>query len=199
MNRIAAQLKDTPLLQHYGGPIPVYFADGGEQNYTSVLPLYRIELEFTVPPDIAAGRVVTVKIRHSERLGGQLWKLILSALMWAQLPRNDSDNEYEIAFLSALEMIVDLKIQNVNFSESQIINGCKIISEKLQPEMESQKMFQILPKLLLRTIKADEKFDELRDLVCNCMKYPELRHILDGFNRKEDMLLFSKKKLRTYP
>ena len=80
VNRIAAQLKDTPLLQHYGGPIPVYFADGGEQNYTSVLPLYRIELEFTVPPDIAAGRVVTVKIRHSERLGGQLWKLILSAL-----------------------------------------------------------------------------------------------------------------------
>jgi len=117
------------------------------------------------------------------------------SMMWAQLPRNDSDNEYEIAFLSALEMIVDLKIQNVNFSESQIINGCKIISEKLQPEMESQKMFQILPKLLLRTIKADEKFDELRDLVCNCMKYPELRHILDGFNRKEDMLLFSKKKL----
>ena len=80
VNRIAAQLKDTPLLQHYGGPIPVYFVDGGEQNYTSVLPLYRIELEFTAPPDIAAGRVVAVKIRHSERLGGQLWKLILSAL-----------------------------------------------------------------------------------------------------------------------
>ena len=49
VNRIAAQLKDTPLLQHYGGPIPVYFADGGEQNYTSVLPLYRIELEFPAP------------------------------------------------------------------------------------------------------------------------------------------------------
>ena len=80
VNRIATQLKDTPLLQHYGGPIPVYLSDGGDQSYTSVLPLYRIELEFTAPADIASGRVVTVKIRHSERLGEQLWKLILSAL-----------------------------------------------------------------------------------------------------------------------
>ena len=80
VNRIATQLKDTPLLQHYGGPIPVYLSDGGDQSYTSVLPLYRIELEFTAPADIASGRVVTVKIRHSERLGGQLWTLILSAL-----------------------------------------------------------------------------------------------------------------------
>ena len=33
-----------------------------------------------ITADIASGRVVTVKIRHSERLGEQLWKLILSAL-----------------------------------------------------------------------------------------------------------------------
>ena len=80
VSRIAAQLKDSPLLQRHGGPVPVYVAEGKGQNYISVLPLYRIELEFTTPADIASGRVVTVKIRHSERLGEQLWKLILSAL-----------------------------------------------------------------------------------------------------------------------
>ncbi len=80
VNRIAAQLKDSPLLQHFGGPIPVYLAEGGERHYSSVLPLYRIELEFTAPAEFASGRVVTVKIRHPERLGGQLWKLILSAI-----------------------------------------------------------------------------------------------------------------------
>ena len=80
VNRIAAQLKDSPLLQHFGGPIPVYPAPGGEHNYTSVLPLYRIELEFTAPADLDSGRVVTVKVRHAEQLGDRLWKLLLSAV-----------------------------------------------------------------------------------------------------------------------
>ena len=79
VNRIAAQLKDSPLLQHYGGPIPVYLDPGGEHHYSSLLPLYRIELEFTAPADLDSGRVVTVKIRHAEQLGGHLWKLLLSA------------------------------------------------------------------------------------------------------------------------
>lgn len=78
VNRIAAQLKDSPLLQHFGGPVPVYLTPGREHQYTSVLPLYRIELEFTEPVNLASGRVVTVKIRHSEQLGRQFWKLLLS-------------------------------------------------------------------------------------------------------------------------
>lgn len=80
VNRIAAQLKDSPLLQHYGGPVPVYIAEGGGHNYISVLPLYRIELEFDSPPNIDMGRVVTVKIRHAERLGTRLWGLVVSAI-----------------------------------------------------------------------------------------------------------------------
>ena len=79
VNRIAAQLKDSPLLQHFGGPIPVYLEPAGEHHYSSVLPLYRIELEFASPPELDCGRVVSVKIRHSEQLGRQLWKLFLSA------------------------------------------------------------------------------------------------------------------------
>ena len=80
VNRIAARLQDSPLLQHFGGPIPVYLAEGSGHLYTSVLPLYRIELELTEPAALASGRVVTVKIRHPELLGEQLWKLLLSAI-----------------------------------------------------------------------------------------------------------------------
>ena len=80
VNRIAAQLKDSPLLQHFGGPIPVYLDPGSEHHYSSVLPLYRIELEFTAPADLDSGRVVTVKVRHAEQLGNRLWKLLLSAI-----------------------------------------------------------------------------------------------------------------------
>ena len=79
VNRIVAQLKDSPLLQHFGGPIPVYLDPAGGQHYSSVLPLYRIELEFTSPAALDCGRVVTVKVRHSEQLGSRLWKLLLSA------------------------------------------------------------------------------------------------------------------------
>ena len=80
VNRIAAQLKDSPLLQHFGGPIPVYPVPGNDHHYSSVLPLYRIELEFTAPADLDSGRIVTVKVRHAEQLGNRLWKLILSAI-----------------------------------------------------------------------------------------------------------------------
>ncbi len=80
VNRIAARLKDSPLLQHFGGPIPVYLASEDGHPYTSVLPLYRVELECTAPVEIDSGRVVTVKIRHAEQLGKQLWKLFLSAI-----------------------------------------------------------------------------------------------------------------------
>ncbi|WP_294482231.1 hypothetical protein, partial [uncultured Victivallis sp.] len=58
----------------------VYPDPGNDHHYSSVLPLYRIELEFTVPADLDSGRVVTVKIRHAEQLGNRLWKLILSAI-----------------------------------------------------------------------------------------------------------------------
>ncbi len=79
IDRVPARLKDSPLLFHYGGPIPVYANGGKSDEYTSVLPLYRIELAFSVEPDLDPGRVVTVKIRHTERLGERIWMLMLSA------------------------------------------------------------------------------------------------------------------------
>ncbi len=79
LNRIPVKLKDSPLLQHYGGPVPVYLSGEGASEYISVLPLYRIDLEFTGVPAFDCGRVATVKIRHSERLADRILTLLLSA------------------------------------------------------------------------------------------------------------------------
>ncbi len=79
VNRIAVRLKDSPLLQHYGGVIPVYADDADGRVYTSVLPLYRIELDFSAPTTLQSGRVVTVRVRHRERLAENVGRLILSA------------------------------------------------------------------------------------------------------------------------
>ncbi len=80
VNKLAARLDNSPLLQIYGGPIPVYMPDGNSHLYSSVFPLYCVELSFDASPDISCGRVVSVEVHHVERLGVRIWKLFISAL-----------------------------------------------------------------------------------------------------------------------
>ena len=80
INQIPSQLRDSPLLQQHGGPVPVYLPKGNGQSYVSVLPLYRIELEFTGQTKLLPGRVVTVKVRNTSRIGSELVKLLLSVV-----------------------------------------------------------------------------------------------------------------------
>lgn len=82
VNPLAARLKNSPLLQHFGGPIPVYIEEGKSESYSSVLPLYRVELTFdsTVEaPLLDSGRVVTVRIHHTEQLYPRILRFLLSA------------------------------------------------------------------------------------------------------------------------
>ncbi len=72
---VPARLKDSPLLQLYGGSIPVYPDAKGE--HMSLLPMYRIEIipEKDFPAEL--GRSVSVKIRHSERLAERIWTFLI--------------------------------------------------------------------------------------------------------------------------
>ncbi len=79
INPLSARLKNSPLLQQFGGPVPVYIEEGRSENYSSVLALCRVELEFednSAMPD--AGRVVTVKISHTEQLYLRVRQILLS-------------------------------------------------------------------------------------------------------------------------
>ena len=78
VDQISTRLENSPLLQHFGGPIPVYFEAEKSNSYTSVLALYRVTLRFTGQPDIDCGRVATVKISHRERLWSRLKQTALS-------------------------------------------------------------------------------------------------------------------------
>jgi putative peptide zinc metalloprotease protein len=81
INSIAAQLKNSPLLQHFGGPIPVYIDESAPSgSYSSVQTLYRVELAFQEMPEMKAGRVATVKIHHSEQLYNRVKQFVLSIL-----------------------------------------------------------------------------------------------------------------------
>jgi putative peptide zinc metalloprotease protein len=80
INPIAAVLRNSPLLQHFGGEIPVYPDEKKPGEYISVLPLYRVEIAADGMPAIQHGRVVRVKLLRREVLAGELWKFILSVL-----------------------------------------------------------------------------------------------------------------------
>ncbi len=79
VNPISAKLRNSPLLQHFGGPIPVYPDETNPGEYPSVMALYRIEIEFDSPPDLPPGRVVKVVVHHREQLFNRAWNFILSA------------------------------------------------------------------------------------------------------------------------
>ena len=77
--QIPAKLRHSPLLQNFGGTIPVYTDEKNPGEYTSLQALYRIEIEFDGKPECFAGRSVKVRILHKEMLGGEILKLLLSA------------------------------------------------------------------------------------------------------------------------
>lgn len=80
INTISARLKSSPLLQLFGGPLPVYIGEKNPETFHSVQSYYRIEIEFSPRLKIQPGRVVQVKVHHSERLFDSLRQLLLSAL-----------------------------------------------------------------------------------------------------------------------
>ncbi len=80
VNAVPAKLKNSALLQQFGGPIPVYIDERKAGEYTSVLPLYRIEIRFDEQPDIQVGRTLMVEVIHSERLYDSLKQYILSII-----------------------------------------------------------------------------------------------------------------------
>lgn len=77
--QIPAKLRHSPLLQNFGGTIPVYTDEKNPGEYTSLQALYRIEIEFDGKQECFAGRSVKVRILHKEMLGGEILKLLLSA------------------------------------------------------------------------------------------------------------------------
>lgn len=77
--QIPAKLRNSPLLQNFGGTIPVYSDEKNPGEYTSLQALYRIEIEFDGRPECFAGRSAKVRILHKEMLGGEILKLLLSA------------------------------------------------------------------------------------------------------------------------
>ena len=78
INRVAARLKNSPLLQHFGGPVPVYIEESRAGHYPSVLALHRIELEFDEASPLDIGRVASVRIHHREQLWNRLKEIVFS-------------------------------------------------------------------------------------------------------------------------
>ena len=78
VNQIPVKLHNSPLLQHFGGPIPVYADEKNPGEYQSVMAMYRIEVALEDPPRLFAGRSVRVKVLHREVLAGRIYDLLLS-------------------------------------------------------------------------------------------------------------------------
>ncbi len=79
VNPIPAVLRNSPLLQHFGGEIPVYIDEKKPGEYHSVLAMYRVEIEFDAPTDIQMGRTVRARVLHREVLAKELLRMLLSA------------------------------------------------------------------------------------------------------------------------
>jgi hypothetical protein len=68
VDAVALPLKDSPLLQVYGGRIPMYQSSDGESKYHSVRLYYQLELTFTGEVPLASGRRVRCEIEKTQRL-----------------------------------------------------------------------------------------------------------------------------------
>lgn len=75
IDSVPGKLPPGPLLQPFGGPIPVYPA---EKEFIPVQTLYRITLKPLEPPKFSSGRSVTVKLHHKERAGKYLIRFLLT-------------------------------------------------------------------------------------------------------------------------
>lgn len=80
VNSVPAKLRNSPLLQQFGGPIPVYMDEKRPGEFISVLPLYRIEIHFDEEIPFQNGRNVFVEIIHAERMYDTLKKYVLSVI-----------------------------------------------------------------------------------------------------------------------
>lgn len=80
INPVPSKLKNSPLLQQFGGPIPVYIDEKQVGEYTSVLPLYRVEINFDLPPPIQVGRTLKLEVIHTERLYDTLKQYAISII-----------------------------------------------------------------------------------------------------------------------
>ncbi len=78
INSVPAKLTNSPLLQHFGGPIPVYIDEEKPGEYISVQALYRIEIAFDEQPDFQTGRNLHIEVIHSERLYDTLKQFVVS-------------------------------------------------------------------------------------------------------------------------
>jgi len=78
INSVPAKLRNSPLLQQYGGPIPVYVDEHHPGEFTSILPLYRIEIMPEGELPFQTGRNLMVEIIHTERLYDTLSKYTIS-------------------------------------------------------------------------------------------------------------------------
>lgn len=78
INPVPAKLRNSPLLQQFGGPVPVYIDERKAGEYTFVLALYRIEIRFDRPPVIQTGRNVKIEVIHEERLYDTLRQYVIS-------------------------------------------------------------------------------------------------------------------------
>lgn len=80
VDAIPARLRNSALLQQFGGPVPVYQNEKSPGEYLSVFALYRIEIEFDGgAPSLFPGRTADVEIRYSERLFDRLFQFLLGA------------------------------------------------------------------------------------------------------------------------
>ena len=70
------KLEPSPRLQFFGGPVPVYPTE--DNRFTPTQTLYCVELEMLNEIPLSAGRIVSVKINHTEQLYKSISRFILS-------------------------------------------------------------------------------------------------------------------------
>ena len=76
IDALASKLEDSPLLQIFGGPIPVYTS--ADNRFVPTQTLYCVELELLNAMPLAPGRIISVKIDHTEQLYKYIKRFVLS-------------------------------------------------------------------------------------------------------------------------
>jgi hypothetical protein len=74
IDTVPGEMQAGPLLQLFGGPIPVY---PDEKKFIPVQTLYRITLRPVGQAAFAPGRTVFVNLHHKERFGKYLMRFLL--------------------------------------------------------------------------------------------------------------------------
>jgi hypothetical protein len=77
VDQVALPLKNSPLLQIYGGTVPMYQSEEEPGKFHSVQLYCRVELAFEGTCSLAAGRRVRCEIAHTE----QLWDILARSVM----------------------------------------------------------------------------------------------------------------------